>query len=133
QMKQKLHELEQKLAKLPEQRVVVQAEEPQKVEQDEDERPPVTKDWVAQLSNDHFQKAKKRWPELLQKVRETSVSVYAWLVDGKLVGATPDRVIVAFKSDIHRETTEKKENKAIIERHLKQVLGDSYQLETLMM
>ena len=133
QMKQKLHELEQKLAKLPEQRVVVQAEEPQKVEQDEDERPPVTKDWVAQLSNDHFQKAKKRWPELLQKVKETRVSVYAWLVDGKLVGATPDRVIVAFKSDIHRETTEKKENKAIIERHLKQVLGDSYQLETLMM
>ena len=131
QLEQKVQRLEQKLASLHQQSADPPKEEP-KV--DKLDAPPdhVTKDWVAQLSNDHFQKAKSRWSDLLQKVKETRITVYAWLVDGELVGATSDCVIVAFKSKIHRETTEKKENKSIIEQHLKQVMGNSYRLETIM-
>lgn len=91
-----------------------------------------TMDWVSQLSQNHLNEAKKVWPKLLQQVKETKITVHAWFIDGELVGATPNQVIVAFKSKIHRETTEKAENKMVIEKHLRQLLGKSFHMLTLM-
>lgn len=132
QLEQKVNRLEQKLANSSPQRLGVPSEEMENNQKDSNDQLMTSKDWTDQLSIDHYQKVKSRWPELLQKVKETRITVYAWLVDGELVGATPERVIVAFKSRIHRETTEKKENKTIIERHLRQVMGNPYHVETMM-
>lgn len=91
-----------------------------------------TMDWISQLSQNHFNQVKKVWPQLLQQVKETKITVHAWLIDGEPVGATPNRVIVAFKSKIHRDTTEKAENKSVIEKNLRKLLGKPYHLQTLM-
>lgn len=130
QLEQRLHRLEMQLANLAVPAAVTTKKQKKTLK---NSVTTVQKDWVNQLSNDHLMKVKRVWSHLLQKVKETRITVHAWLVDGELVGATSDRVIVAFKSKIHRETTEKKENKTIIEANLKQVLGAPYRLETIMM
>lgn len=89
-------------------------------------------DWKTQLSAAQLNYVKKHWSELLQKVKETRITVHAWLVNGELVGATSDSIIVAFKSKIHQQTTDRPENKAVIEQCLEQILGSPYQLRTLM-
>ena len=97
QLEQKVNRLEQKLANSSPQRLGVPSEEMENNQKDSNDQLMTSKDWTDQLSIDHYQKVKSRWLELLQKVKETRITVYAWLVDGELVGATPKRVIVAFK------------------------------------
>lgn len=95
--------------------------------------PPLGRQWLEKLSEHQGSRVKKVWPELLQRVKEEKITVHAWLIDGEPVGATDDAVIVAFKSKIHRETTEKESNRSLIEGILSQMLGQRMQLKTVML
>ncbi|MCS1352744.1 DNA polymerase III subunit gamma/tau [Mechercharimyces sp. CAU 1602] len=72
---------------------------------------------------DLLNKVNQRWAEVLNEVKREKITVHAWLMNGEPVAATKDAIVVAFKSKIHRETTEKEANKSIIERFLRDVIG----------
>jgi DNA polymerase-3 subunit gamma/tau len=73
-----------------------------------------------------------KWSQILGAVKEKKITVHAWLVNGDLVSVTGDTLLVAFKNDMHRNTTEKPENKQLIEQVVTSVLGKSYRLLTIM-
>ncbi|SEC21823.1 DNA polymerase III subunit gamma/tau [Paenibacillus sp. GP183] len=73
-----------------------------------------------------------KWSQVLSAVKEKKITVHAWLVNGDLVSVAGDTLLVAFKNDMHRNTTEKPENKQLIEQVLTSVLGKSYRLVTIM-
>ncbi|WP_276357846.1 DNA polymerase III subunit gamma/tau [Cohnella caldifontis] len=73
-----------------------------------------------------------KWPQILQRVKEERVTVHAWLVDGEPAAFADGTALVAFRNTIHRETTEKPANKAMIEGVLASVLGQPAVLATVM-
>ncbi|NQX69199.1 DNA polymerase III subunit gamma/tau [Paenibacillus alba] len=73
-----------------------------------------------------------KWSQVLGDVKEKKITVHAWFVNGDLVSMLDDVVLVAFKNDMHRNTTEKPENKVIIEQVLAAVLGKPMRLLTIM-
>ncbi|WNR44321.1 DNA polymerase III subunit gamma/tau [Paenibacillus roseipurpureus] len=73
-----------------------------------------------------------KWSQVLGDVKEKKITVHAWFVNGDLVSVLDDVVLVAFKNDMHRNTTEKPENKVIIEQVLSSVFGKPMRLLTLM-
>lgn len=74
-----------------------------------------------------------KWPQVLQRVKEEKVTVHAWLFDGEPAAWADDTVLVAFKNSLHRETTEKPANRAVIEGVMAAVLGRQAQLATTML
>ncbi|MVP02521.1 DNA polymerase III subunit gamma/tau [Paenibacillus lutrae] len=66
-----------------------------------------------------------KWTQILATVKERKITVHAWLVDGEPVAFHNDTVLVAFKSAMHRDTTEKPANKQLIEQVMSEVLGQS--------
>ncbi|OPH48990.1 DNA polymerase III subunit gamma/tau [Paenibacillus ferrarius] len=73
-----------------------------------------------------------KWSQVLGDVKEKKITVHAWFVNGDLVSMLDDVVLVAFKNDMHRNTTEKPENKVIIEQVLAAVFGKPMRLLTIM-
>ncbi|WP_123042793.1 DNA polymerase III subunit gamma/tau [Cohnella candidum] len=73
-----------------------------------------------------------KWPQVLQRVKEERVTVHAWLVDGEPAAYADGTVLVAFRNTIHRETTERPANKAMIEGVLTSVLGKPAEMVTTM-
>ncbi|MEW9699217.1 DNA polymerase III subunit gamma/tau [Paenibacillus sp. SI8] len=73
-----------------------------------------------------------KWSQVLGQVKEKKITVHAWFVNGDLVSTLEDAVLVAFKNEMHRNTTEKPENKLLIEQVLTSVLGKPYRLLTIM-
>lgn len=73
-----------------------------------------------------------KWPQVLQRVKEERVTVHAWLVDGEPVSYADDTVLIAFRNTIHRETTEKPANKAVIEGVLGSLLSQPVNMATVM-
>lgn len=76
--------------------------------------------------------ARMKWGDVLQRVKEEKVTLHAWLKDGELVSVTEHNLLLAFKNEIHRETTEKPNHREIIERIAGDVLGKTYTLVTVM-
>jgi len=73
-----------------------------------------------------------KWSTVLGTVKERKITVHAWFVNGEPVACLDDAVLVAFKNDMHRNTTEKPENKQLIEQVFSSVLGKPYRLVTVM-
>jgi DNA polymerase-3 subunit gamma/tau len=73
-----------------------------------------------------------KWNQILSAVKSKKVTVHAWLVNGDLVSVNKDEILLAFKNEMHKNTTEKPENKQIIEEVVSQVLEKSYRLITVM-
>ncbi|MDU0204601.1 MULTISPECIES: DNA polymerase III subunit gamma/tau [Paenibacillus] len=73
-----------------------------------------------------------KWSQVLGLVKEKKITVHAWFVNGDLVSMLDDVVLVAFKNEMHRNTTEKPENKLIIEQVLSSVFGKPMRLLTVM-
>lgn len=138
QLQQQVQQLEQKLIHLNERQPTIEQHKPDHKVGSSTARtankPAVVQqaEWLGQLSTDQLVKVKKVWSQILAQIKAQRITVHAWFVDGELVGVTSDRVVVAFKSKIHRETTERPENKRIIEQSLQQILGGPYHLETMM-
>lgn len=89
--------------------------------------------YVAARSNPDFASIQTKWNEVLQRVKEEKITIHAWFVNGDPVSAVEDAILVAFKNDIHRETTEKPANKQVIEKVLQQLFGKPYRLVTMML
>ncbi len=77
-------------------------------------------------------RVQQRWPEVLQQVRKKRIFVHAWLVDGEVVAASNEAVLLAFRTAIHRETTEKAANRQLIETVMRDVLGEPATFVTVM-
>jgi DNA polymerase-3 subunit gamma/tau len=75
----------------------------------------------------------QRWNQVLSRVKEQKITIHAWLVDGEPVSLYNESVLVAFKSAMHRETTEKAANKQIIEQVMAEVLGKPLKLVSIML
>lgn len=88
--------------------------------------------YVSERGSGAFLAIQQKWGQILTRVKEEKVTVHAWFVNGEPVSALEDTILVAFKNDIHRETTEKAANKQVIERILEQQLGKPYRLVTMM-
>ncbi|KIL38601.1 DNA polymerase III subunit gamma/tau [Gordoniibacillus kamchatkensis] len=73
------------------------------------------------------------WNNILTAVKERKITVHAWLVDGEPVGVQDDTVLLAFKSAMHRDTTEKPANRQLIEQVMSEMLGKPTQFATVMM
>ncbi|WP_054957828.1 DNA polymerase III subunit gamma/tau [Paenibacillus dakarensis] len=106
----------------PAPRVASTAKKPQHMEQ-----------YVASRTSEPFLKVQRQWAQILQGVKEEKVTVHAWFMDGEPVSVWEDNVLVAFKNNIHRETTEKPANKQVIEGVLESQLGRPYHLVTMML
>lgn len=73
-----------------------------------------------------------KWPDVLSHIKEKNVRVHAWLMDGEPVAADGSHIVVAFKSAIHRETTEKPSHKQLIEEVVAAITGSDSELVTCM-
>lgn len=89
--------------------------------------------FLASASGDLLKELMLKWASILNKVKERKITVHAWLVDGEPVAATEDAVLVAFKNAIHRETTEKPDNRQLIEQVIQDISGRPLALRTVMM
>lgn len=145
ELKERVRRLEQEVEKLRQSPAVATApaapvpSEARFPSKEDDKRPSsakslaVRKEWLDQLSLERLAEVKRAWPEILGRVKEEKITVHAWLIDGEPVGAAQDKVIVAFKSKIHRETTEKEANKTLIQHVMAKVLGTPVTLHTIML
>ncbi|MFD1179371.1 DNA polymerase III subunit gamma/tau [Paenibacillus puldeungensis] len=89
--------------------------------------------YIAERNSPSFITIQNKWNQILQAVKEEKVTIHAWFMNGEPVSASDDSVLVAFKNDIHRETTEKPANKQLIESVLERQLGAPYHLVTMML
>ncbi|MNH87763.1 DNA polymerase III subunit tau [compost metagenome] len=88
--------------------------------------------YIGQRSSPEFIAIQNKWNQILQRVKEEKVTIHAWFMNGEPVSVLDNNVLVAFKNDIHRETTEKPANKEVIERILEQQLGGPFRLVSMM-
>ncbi|MGG4551488.1 DNA polymerase III subunit gamma/tau [Paenibacillus humicus] len=89
--------------------------------------------YVAQRSSPEFMEVQGKWNQVLQGVKDEKITIHAWFVNGEPVSVLDDAILVAFKNDIHRETTEKPANKQLIEMVMERVMGSPYRLVTMML
>ncbi|WP_339300914.1 DNA polymerase III subunit gamma/tau [Paenibacillus sp. FSL K6-2441] len=89
--------------------------------------------YLANRNSPEFMEIQQKWNQVLQAVKDAKITVHAWFVNGEPVSILEDNVLVAFKNDIHRETTEKPANKQVIETVLERQLGRPYHLVTMML
>ncbi len=79
-----------------------------------------------------YQQLCSKWSQVLHQVKETKITVHAWLVDGEPAAVTDHQVLIAFKNEIHRKTTEKPANKQLIEQIIHQIYGKPISIVPLM-
>lgn len=89
--------------------------------------------YIAARGSQEFQQLRMHWNEVLQRVKEAGISIHAWLINGEPVSALPDCALLAFKNEIHRETTEKPANRELIERVLQTVMKREFKFITVML
>lgn len=89
--------------------------------------------YVAGRDSADFRHAAQQWSQVLGRVKELKITVHAWLVDGEPVGLADKNLLVAFKSAMHRETSERPANKQLIEQAFQEVIGQPYRLVTVML
>jgi DNA polymerase III subunit gamma/tau len=79
-----------------------------------------------------FKQALLKWSQVLAQVKERKITVHAWLVDGEPVSLHDDTLLLAFKSSMHRETTDKPANRQLIEQVMSELFGSPTRLATVM-
>ncbi|WP_159881867.1 DNA polymerase III subunit gamma/tau [Paenibacillus puerhi] len=89
--------------------------------------------YLAGRETPEFREAAQKWSQVLGRVKDLKITVHAWLVDGEPVAKAESNLLVAFKSAMHRETSERPANKQLIEQAMQEVLGHPYRLITVMM
>ncbi len=90
-------------------------------------------EFVKEQDSPLYHQFRTKWANVLSTVKSRNISLNAWLVNGEFVSATGNAVLVAFKNSIHRETTEKPDNRQVIEQVMKEVLGHELALRTTML
>lgn len=88
--------------------------------------------YVSTASSPEAGIARSKWGDVLGRVKDAKVTLHAWLKNGELVSVDSGNLLLAFKNEIHRETTEKPDHRDIIERIASEVLGVPYRIVTVM-
>ena len=67
----------------------------------------------------------KIWPKILDKIKKTKMSVYSFIVANNLITIEDDKLIIGFnkKYIFHKESLEKKSNKALLKELIKEEIG----------
>jgi len=67
----------------------------------------------------------KIWPKILDKIKKTKMSVYSFIVANNLLTIEDDKLIIGFnkKYIFHKESLEKKSNKALLKELIKEEIG----------
>lgn len=73
----------------------------------------------------------QQWDDVLQEVRTQRIQTYGWLAHGQAVLATPDVIVLAFASRIHRDAVMKPDDRAVVEASLKHVYDRPLQILAL--
>ncbi|GAA0407304.1 DNA polymerase III subunit gamma/tau [Paenibacillus motobuensis] len=89
--------------------------------------------YVAQKDGSDTSMVQSKWHQVLQAVKDEKVTIHAWFMNGEPVSVLEDSILVAFKNEIHRETTEKPAHKGVIEQVLERQFGKPYRLVTMML
>lgn len=76
-----------------------------------------------QAEKSALQEALTQWPVFLEQLRATNPPAHATIKDSKPVAASADKIVVAFRYEIH--CTLVKDHQALIEQILQRVLGKS--------
>jgi DNA polymerase-3 subunit gamma/tau len=85
------------------------------------------------VDSPHFKQALLKWSQVLAQVKERKITVHAWLIDGEPVSFQDGTLLLAFKSSMHRETTDKPANRELIEQVMSEIFGEPARLATIMM
>lgn len=73
-----------------------------------------------------------KWNVVLDLVKRRKITARAWLLDGEPVAVKGNKVIVAFKNQIHCDTIQKPVHKDVVDEVLSEILQGSYQLDALL-
>ncbi len=73
-----------------------------------------------------------KWAIILENVKKEKITVHAWLKDGEPVACSQDYFVLAFKSSIHRQTTEKQDHRKLIEQTIHQEINRPLTMLTIM-
>lgn len=90
------------------------------------------KDMLKRASKPVLLKLTEQWAIILEEIKQKRITVHAWLIDSEPVASSTDFFILAFKSAIHRETTEKENHRQIIEEVVGHHLQSSAKMVTIM-
>lgn len=93
---------------------------------------PSVKNMLHEASKVSLVTLQQKWPDILDVVRTEHVKVHAWLRDGEPVAGSSNYFLLAFRSDIHRETTERPEYRQIIEEIVSKMMNHSSTMMTIM-
>jgi DNA polymerase-3 subunit gamma/tau len=63
------------------------------------------------------------WPRVMNAIKDESVPLHAWLKEGHPVSFLETAVLVVFNTPIHCETTNKPQNKALLEQKIEVIYG----------
>jgi DNA polymerase III subunit gamma/tau len=88
--------------------------------------------WLKEADEEKLQTVTQQWTQILNQVKKVKITTQAWLSDGEPVAVARDRIIVAFRNQIHRETVMKPVNKQIVDQVFTQVMGSHYQLVAIL-
>lgn len=73
------------------------------------------------------------WPEILETIRKRGeIKTEAWLKQGKPVLVTEEEILLSFTSPLHRDMTERPENKKVIEEVLTEKTKIPFKVITVM-
>ncbi|MCL6516600.1 DNA polymerase III subunit gamma/tau [Alicyclobacillus sp.] len=87
---------------------------------------------VQQASEETLEAIRRHWEPFLQRVQERRIQTHAWLTNGEPVLATPDTLVLAFTSQVHRNSVMKPEDRAVIEAALAEEMGAPIQVLALL-
>jgi DNA polymerase-3 subunit gamma/tau len=74
----------------------------------------------------------RQWERILQDVKQRRIQTHAWLINGEAVLATPDTVVLAFSSRIHRDAVMKPEERQTIESVFRDIFQRDIQVLALL-
>ncbi|MCL6454518.1 MAG: DNA polymerase III subunit gamma/tau [Alicyclobacillus sp.] len=86
----------------------------------------------AQRDDTVLDQLRRDWERILQAVRAARITAHAWLTGGEPVLATPDTVVLAFASRIHRDAVMKPDERGVIEDAISAERGHPIQVLALL-
>lgn len=72
------------------------------------------------------------WSVVLEEVKSKDIKVHAWFIEGELVACSEQFFLIAFRSEIHREATEKDTHRRVIEEVVSKHLNSQAKMITIM-
>jgi DNA polymerase III subunit gamma/tau len=93
---------------------------------------PKLKGILRQASKAHLVQLQRQWTDILDAVKAQQIMVHAWLRDAEPVACGDDFFLLAFQTEIHRETTEKESHRQLIEKVFVEQMGREAKMVTIM-